>query len=169
MWLVLTGITMLFAGIASAYIISSGTPIWVNVALPPILWANTFVLLASSATIERTRRHIERGQEQPARVWIGVTGVLGIAFLVGQLVAWRELVAAGVFLPTTLHSSFFYILTGLHGLHLLGGMTALGYVWAQIVRNRYTARRHEAVSLTAMYWHFMDGLWVFVFLLLILV
>ena len=86
MWLVLTGITMLFAGITSAYIITSGTPMWRDVSLPGLLWANTFLLLASSATIERTRRRIESNDSQSARTWIGVTGVLGISFLVGQLV-----------------------------------------------------------------------------------
>jgi len=169
MWLLLTGITMLFAGLGSAYIITSGTPWWEGVSLPRLLWANTFILLASSATIERTRRYIQHDQQASARIWIAITGILGLGFLIGQVVAWRQLVDAGVYLQSTLHSSFFYILTGLHGLHLLGGVSALGYIWAQVWRNRYSASRHEPVGLTAMYWHFMDGLWVCVFLLLILV
>lgn len=169
MWLLLTGITMLFAGLGSAYIVTSGTPWWQYVPLPSILWANTFVLLASSITIERTRTHIAYDRQGPARIWIALTGILGLGFLIGQLMAWQQLVDAGVYLPSTLHSSFFYVLTGLHGLHLLGGITALGYIWVQIFRNRYSGRDHEPVSLTAMYWHFMDGLWVSVFLLLILV
>jgi len=168
-WLLLTGITMLFAGLASAYIITSRTPFWQSVTLPPLLWANTFLLLGSSVTIERTRKHIRHDRQEAARVSIALTGVLGLAFLVGQVLAWQQLVAAGVYLPSTLHSSFFYILTGLHGLHLVGGIAALGYVWARIVRRRYSATDHEPVSLAAMYWHFMGGLWVFVFLLLILV
>ena len=169
MWLLLTGVTMLFAGLSSAYIITSSAPWWQAITLPSLLWANTFVLLASSATIERTRHRIQLDDQNGARTWIALTGVLGLAFLIGQLVAWQQLVDAGVYLPSTLHSSFFYILTGLHGLHLLGGVSALGYVWVQIFRNRYSAQAHEPVSLTAMYWHFMDGLWVCVFLLLILV
>jgi cytochrome c oxidase subunit 3 len=168
MWLVLTGITMLFAGLASAYIITSHGPSWQAIALPQLLWANTFVLLASSVTIERTRLGISRNDLDSARVWIAVTGILGLAFLIGQLWAWRQLVEAGIYLPSALQGSFFYLLTGLHGLHLLGGLAALGYVWVQIFRSRYSAARHEPVSLAAMYWHFMDGLWVSVFLLLIL-
>ena len=134
-----------------------------------MLWANTFVLLASSVTIERTRRHIQHDEQGAARTWVALTGVLGLTFLIGQLVAWQQLVEAGVYLPSTLHSSFFYVLTGLHGLHLLGGISALGYIWTQIFRNRYSPKAHEPVSLTAMYWHFMGGLWVCVFLLLLLV
>ena len=168
-WLLLTGITMLFAGLGSAYIITSSVPWWEAVALPSLLWANTFVLLASSVTIERTRQRIQDDDQGAARTWVALTGVLGLAFLVGQLVAWQQLVAAGVYLPSTLHSSFFYILTGLHGVHLLGGISALGYIWVQIFRNRYSGQDHEQVSLTAMYWHFMGGLWVCVFLLLMLV
>jgi len=165
---VLTGITMLFAGLASAYLVVRGSPGWQYVPLPSILWANTFMLLASSVTIERTRREVQHGRQGAARTWVALTAVIGLVFLLGQLVAWRQLVAAGVFLPSTPHGSFFYLLTGLHGLHLAGGVTALGYIWVQIFRNRYGAWNHEPVALTAMYWHFMDGLWVCVFLLLIL-
>lgn len=168
-WLVLTGISMLFAGLASAYIITSSTSIWESVVLPQLLWLNTFVLLASSVTMERTRSHIQQGRIRAARIWVAVTGVLGLAFLIGQLTAWREMVDAGVFLQSTLHAGYFYVLSGLHGLHLAGGLSFLGYIWVQIVRGRYSAASHEPVSLAAMYWHFMDGLWVCVFLLLILV
>ena len=74
----------------------------------------------------------------------------------------------GVYLPTTLHSSFLYILTGAHALHILGGLAALGYVLIQTLRNQYTASNHEPVTLCATYWHFMGGLWIYLFLLLIL-
>jgi len=168
MWILLTGITMLFAGLSSAYIVIRGTPWWEGVPLPGVLWLNTFVLLASSVTVEKTRNALHQDRQYAGRIWIGISGILGLAFLIGQLVAWKDLVAMGVYLPSTLHSSFFYVLTGLHGLHLLGGIAVLGYVWVQIVRNRYTAENYEGVSLMAMYWHFMDALWVYVFLLLIL-
>ena len=98
--------------------------------------------------------------------WLGLSGVLGLAFLAGQLAAWQQLVRAGVYLPSTLQSSFFYILTGLHGIHLLGGIAALGAVLIMGFRNRLTAFKHEPLDLCATYWHFMDGLWVYLFLLL---
>ena len=168
LWLVLTAITMLFAGLSSAYIVMRGAPAWQNVALPSLLWVNTFFLLASSVSMEWTRRQVREDRIGPTKVGMGITAGLGVAFLAGQVVAWRQLVEAGVYLPTTLHSSFLYILTGAHALHILGGLMALGYVLTQTLGNRYTASNHEPVTLCATYWHFMDGLWVYLFLLLIL-
>ncbi len=168
LWLALTAIAMLFAGLSSAYIVMRGAPAWQNVALPAMLWVNTFVLLASSVTIEWARRRVREDRMGPTKVWMGTTAGLGLVFLVGQVIAWKQLVDAGVYLPTTLHSSFLYVLTGAHALHILGGLAALGYVLIQTLRNRYTVSNHEPVTLCATYWHFMDGLWIYLFLLLIL-
>ena len=168
LWLALTAIAMLFAGLSSAYIVMRGAPAWQNVALPGALWINTFILLASSVTIEWARRQLQADRMGPTKFWMGHTAGLGLVFLIGQVVAWRQLVAVGVYLPTTLHSSFLYILTGAHALHILGGLAALGYVLIQTLRNQYTASSHEPIGLCATYWHFMDGLWVYLFLLLIL-
>ena len=168
LWLLLTGVAMLFAGLSSAYIVLRRMPEWQNVALPSLFWVNTFVLLASSVTMELTRRRLREGQVNSAKTWVSYTGILGLAFLVGQWVAWGQLVNTGVYLPTTLHSSFLYVLTGTHALHLLGGVVAIFYVLVQTLRNRYTAWNHEPVALCATYWHFLDGLWVYLFLLLIL-
>ena len=168
LWLALTAIAMLFAGLSSAYIVMRGAPAWQNVALPGALWVNTFVLLASSVTIEWARRRVQADRIGPTKFWMGLTAGLGLTFLIGQLIAWGQLVEVGVYLPTTLHSSFLYILTGAHGLHILGGLAALGYVLTQTLRNQYTASNYEPIALCATYWHFMDGLWVYLFLLLIL-
>ena len=95
-------------------------------------------------------------------------GILGLGFLVGQVVVWRQLVRAGVYLPSTLHSSFFYILTGLHGIHLVGGIIGLGWVLERSFKNRLSASSHEPLHLFATYWHFMDLLWVYLAILLAL-
>jgi cytochrome c oxidase subunit 3 len=100
--------------------------------------------------------------------WLLASAGFGVLFLAGQLVAWRQLVAAGVYLPSTLHSSFFYVLTGLHGLHLIGGIIALSWVLAKALLNRITPAKGESLQLCALYWHFMDGLWVYLFILLVL-
>ena len=168
LWLLLTGITMLFAGFSSAYIVLRGLPSWQNVAVPSVLWVNTLVIMASSVAMEQTRRSMRRGQAGSAKLWIGATGALGLAFLVGQVVAWGRMVDAGVFLPSTLHSSFLYILTGTHAVHLVGGVGALAFVLIQTFRNRYTKQDHEPIALCATYWHFIDGLWVYLFLLFVL-
>ncbi len=167
-WIVLGTVIMLFAGLSSAYIVLRGTPDWQNIAIPPILWLNTAILLASSATIEAARRSLDHSRIGAMKTWLTVSGGFGLAFLIGQLTAWRQLVAAGVYLPSTLHSSFFYLLTGLHGVHLLGGMSAMTYVLARAARNRIVPGKDESLKLCATYWHFMDALWVYLFVLLVL-
>ena len=164
----LTAIIMLFAGLSSAYIVLRGVPSWQNIELPSLLWPNTAALLLSSVAIELSRRAIRRNDVQSMKRWLAAGGVLGLSFLVGQLAAWRQLVRAGVYLPSTLQSSFFYILTGLHGLHLLGGIVALSLVLLMALKNRLSAFRHEPLKLCATYWHVMDLLWIYLFSLLLL-
>ena len=168
LWVLLTGIIMLFAGLSSAYIVLRGVPSWQNIALPSLLWPNTVVLILSSFTIELSRRAVSRNRLDTMKTWLAVSGALGVAFVAGQVAAWRQLVNAGVYLPSTLQSSFFYVLTGLHGLHLVGGIAALSYVFMKALKNRLTVFNHEPLKLCATYWHFMDALWVYLFLLLLL-
>jgi cytochrome c oxidase subunit III len=168
LWILLIVILMMFAGLSSAYIVLRGMPDWQSIQIPSILWLNTAILLASSAAIEAARKSLAHRRVDVMKTWILVSAVFGFAFLAGQLYAWRQLVLAGVYLPSTLHSSFFYILTGLHGIHLLGGVSALGYVLVRAFRNRVIPGRDESLKLCATYWHFMDGLWVYLFVLLVL-
>jgi cytochrome c oxidase subunit 3 len=158
---------MLFAGLSSAYIVLHGVPEWQNITVPRIVWANTLVLFASSIAIEFARQAVRRNQPASVRQWMAISGVLGVAFLIGQLLAWRQLVAAGVYLATTLHSSFFYVLTGVHALHLFGGLIGLGFVFQKAFANRLTAENHEPLKAFALYWHFMDVVWIYCFVLLI--
>ena len=167
-WILLTAVIMLFAGLSSAYIVLRSVPGWQNIQLPWLLWPNTAVLILSSIAIDISRRAVRRNDLQSMKRWVAAGGILGFAFLIGQLAAWRQLVNAGVYVPSTLQSGFFYILTGLHGLHLLGGVVALMVVFGKAVKNRLTAFNYEPLKLCAMYWHVMDGLWVYLFLLLLL-
>jgi cytochrome c oxidase subunit 3 len=167
-WVLLTAILMLFAGLSSAYIVLRGQPTWQNIELPSLLWPNTAVLLLSSVAIELSRRAMKRNDRQSMKRWLGVGGVLGVLFLAGQLAAWKQLVNTGVYLPSTLQSSFFYILSGLHGIHLLGGVIGLSVVLVKALKNRLTIFDHEPLKLIALYWHVMDGLWLYLFALLLL-
>ena len=164
----LAAILMFFMALTSAYIVRKGLARdWQPFELPWILWVNTAILLASSATIDKARREFNGGEFAGFRYWWGLSTALGGFFLLGQLIAWRQLASAGLYLKSNPSSSFFYVLTGAHGLHLLGGIVALAYVgWrsAQFIR----MRRGTAVEVTAVYWHFLDGLWVFLLLLLFL-
>lgn len=168
MWVFLATISMLFAAFTSAYLIRRVAADWVPITLPTILWFNTAVLLISSACVEMSRTAVGRGRWRTAGRWLGLTILLGWGFLIGQLAAWRDLVAQGVFVPTSPHSSFFYILTGLHGLHLLGGLGLLIWVTFRLTGQRspedVEARRWSALAAT--FWHFLGGLWIFVFLVL---
>jgi cytochrome c oxidase subunit III len=167
-WILLTAVIMLFAGLSSAYIVLRGVPAWQRIELPWLLWPNTAILLLSSVAIDISRRAVRRNDLQSMKRWLAAGGILGLVFLVGQLAAWRQLVDAGVYLPSTLQSGFFYILTGLHGLHLLGGVVALGLVLWKAVKDRLSVFNYEPLKLCALYWHVMDALWIYLFLLLLL-
>jgi cytochrome c oxidase subunit 3 len=159
---------MLFAGLSSAFIVLRGVPTWQNIAIPGLLWVNTAVLAASSVTFEFSRHAVRANQLTAMKRWLAVTGVLGLGFLVGQIAAWRQLVAAGVHLASTLHSAFFYVLTGIHGIHLLGGIIGLTFVLNRAYKNLLTPSNHEPLVLCAKYWHFMDALWLYLAMLLVL-
>ena len=166
-WLLMTGVTMLFAGLSSAYVVLRGSPTWQNIELPPLLWLNTLILIGSSVTLEIARSAVKRDRQRDLTLWLGLSAMLGIAFLTGQIVVWRQLVRAGVYLPSTLHSSFFYVLTSVHGLHLTGGVVALGFVFQSAVHGQLRPASHERLKLGALYWHFMDAVWIYLFLLLL--
>jgi cytochrome c oxidase subunit 3 len=168
MWFALLGIVMLFAGFTSAMVVRRGMAFdWVSIAVPRLLWVNTGILLGSSLTLEFSRRALSRYAPIDFIRWLGATVVLGIAFLVGQVVVWRELAARGVYLATNPSSSFFYVLTAAHGVHLLGGVLALGYVAIHAGRMARGRERRTALDVTAIYWHFMDALWIYIFFLLV--
>jgi cytochrome c oxidase subunit 3 len=173
MWVGLASILMLFMALTSAYILRKTRGLnevhdWAPLELPGLLWATTGVLIASSVTIEVARRALRRNDYKRFNNWILLTTVLGVLFLVGQFVAWRGLAAQGIYVNTNPHSSFFYLLTSLHGVHLLGGLIALAYVTAAAFRLRIGFKRRNTVEVTALYWHFMDALWVYLFALLFL-
>jgi len=164
----IVSILMFFMALASAYLVQRMTSNrWVPLHLPAILWVNTIILLASSATMERARKRLAVGDLSGFRALWMVTTLLGLAFLGGQLVAWRLLVAQGIYVATNQGSSFFYIFTAVHGAHLLGGITALIYVYRRNFE-RAKVSLSTAAEVTSYYWHFMDGLWVFLLALLYL-
>lgn len=176
MWVAIASILMLFTALTSAYIVRAGLPgsmDWRPMAVPPLVWLSTALILISSLTISAARKNSWRGEEGKHRRWLVVTLLLGLAFLGSQLLAWQQLAAQGVYLASNPHSSFFYVLTGLHGVHILGGLVALAYVLFRFNRAEATPaaaepKRRVATDVLAIYWHFMDGLWVYLFLLLFL-
>jgi cytochrome c oxidase subunit 3 len=161
-------ILMFFMALASAYLVRRGSGAdWVPVHIPTRLWINTAVLLLSSATLELARHRLAKNDPAGFRnLWLFTT-VLGIVFLVGQIAVWRQLNSQGIYLASNPASSFFYIFTGAHALHLIGGVIALIYV---AHRNFDLAKvtRSVAAEVTSYYWHFLDALWLFLLALLYL-
>jgi len=167
MWLALLTISMVFVAFTSAYIVRSGlSDDWHPIQLPPLLWWNTLVLLASSVALQQTQRALNHGLRAACNRWLTATFVLGVAFLAGQLLVWRQLASYGIYMVTNPSSSFFYVLTGVHGIHLLGGLGALFYIAWEGWRYRLGPAKRTLVEVTAMYWHFLGGLWIYILLLL---
>jgi len=169
-YVVLFAITMMFAAFSSALIVRKGSSLdWQTFTLPSILYLNTLILLASSVSLEVARRRIasfmgglKDHSESPAR-WLYITLCLGLLFVAGQYAAWLQLRAQGLYLATNPSSSFFYVLTATHALHVLGGLGGLIYVIRKLSKS--VLRRNQLVA-TARYWHFMDVLWLYLILLL---
>jgi cytochrome c oxidase subunit III len=169
-WVVLASITMTFAAFTSALIVRQGAALdWRHLTLPNILYLNTVVLFASSAALKLARRRLNRyagGAQQDSgtpAVWLYIALGLGLLFVVGQYVAWMQLRSQGLYLATNPNSSFFYVLTAVHAVHVLGGLAGLTRVIRKLSNGTL---RKSTLNATAYYWHFMDGLWVYLLLLL---
>jgi len=169
-WVVLASITMSFAAFTSALIVRQGSALdWRHLTLPRILYLNTLVLFASSFALEVARRRVgsfmggRKNQVVSPSRWLYIALFLGLLFVAGQYVAWGQLRSQGLFLATNPSSSFFYVLTAVHALHVLGGLGGLVRV---IYRLNKSILRKSTLDATAYYWHFMDALWVYLLLLL---
>ena len=187
----LTPVLMLFVSFSSAYVVRQGLPTldprtnalvrdWIPVALPKLLLINTGVLILSSVFMELARRQIKRQAAlasakaaagvslvgQTRIPWLAMTFVLGLVFLFGQWAAWRQLAANGFYVATTPSSSFVYLLTGTHAIHLMGGVLALFIAGVASLLRRSAATRSIVVDVTAWYWHFMAAQWIYILCLL---
>ena len=157
-------------GLTSALIVRKGSSLdWQHLTLPSILYFNTVLLLGSSVALEIARRRVAAfmggiaiPRESPAR-WLYITLVFGLLFVIGQYVAWARLSAEGLYLATNPSSSFFYVLTATHALHVLGGLGGLLYVIGKL---RKSELRRSTLDAASRYWHFVDVLWVYLLFLL---
>jgi cytochrome c oxidase subunit 3 len=166
LWIFLATVSMLFAAFTSAYIVRRSGTDWQHVALPGILWMNTLVLAASSAALEAAYSSGSRAQWQRATLAVAAAALLGVLFLAGQIAAWRQMVASGVYMPTSPHSSFFYMLTGAHALHIVAALGVLlwcaGRTW--VARHNPTGWA-ASMDLGRTFWHYLGAIWVFLFAL----
>lgn len=171
-WVGICTITMSFMAFTSALYVRQGASTdWTHIVLPRILYLNTLALLVSSATLELSRRalapaagsELDGGAVRKGLGWLSGTLVLGLLFVAGQYEAWRQLAAQGLYLATNANSSFYYVLTAMHGLHLLAGIAALLFVMSRLLIVGPLFRRSTFES-TAIYWHFMGFLWLYLLL-----
>ncbi len=171
MWVALAAILMMFTSLTSAYIVRAASANdWRPIAMPRVLFLSTALIVISSLTLETARRKLKRDLTNSYKGWLLLSTLLGIGFLLSQLWAWRQLVRQGIYVATNPHSSFFYLLTGTHGVHLLGGLLALGFLLVRArdpLAGEPARARHQAVAgAVTLYWHFMDVLWIYLFVLL---
>jgi cytochrome c oxidase subunit 3 len=182
-WVAVSAIAMSFAALTSALVVRQGSGTdWLRFSLPRILYLNTLILIASSFTLELARRRFSfparqpvpaGGSTRPAHAtaeqsaglyWLNITLTLGLFFVAGQFLAWRALAKQGLFLATSPSSSFFYVLTATHGLHLLGGVMGLLYVVSRL--RRRTRNAQVSFDTAAVYWHFVDLLWIYLLMVI---
>ncbi|MES0121676.1 cytochrome c oxidase subunit 3 [Mesorhizobium sp. C420B] len=156
----------LFALFTSAYFMRMALSDWQPLPIPPLLWLNTGVLVLSSIAMQCASLAARKGQVDMVRLGLASAGLTALAFLVGQLMAWRELSADGYFLASNPANSFFYLLTGMHGLHILGGLVGLGRTTVGAWNGARPQRLRLSVELCAMYWHFLLFVWLAIFALL---
>ena len=193
LWFGIISITMLFAGLTSAYIVRQGEGKWVQFALPELFKISTVLIILSSVTMQWAVRTIKRNNKKNLKLAISLTALLGIGFVVFQYLSWSQLVSQGIYLVgdvkdihthfqyipagketatdvgTTgnVAASFLYVITGLHVAHLLGGMIAIFVVLSRAFIGKYTETNYIGVSTCAIYWHFLDGLWVYLYFFLL--
>ncbi len=160
-------VTSLFALFLSAYLMRMQLGDWRPLAEPKLLWLNTAILVLASVAFQLTRGAAKRGQPLTVKVGLIVGGACTILFLLGQLMAWRQLNASGFFMTSNPANSFFYLLTALHGLHLLGGMWVWGRTTLRILTGADAQSVRLSVELCTVYWHYLLLVWIGLFALLL--
>lgn len=166
-------VTMAFGAMIGAFLLRSGDPkFWVHLNVPYLLWVTTAMLIASSFTFEKARTLLSNGDQLGFNRFLKITTVLAVLFLAGQVAAWFELVGTGTKLAKNPHSWFVFLFTGLHGLHILAGLAGLGYLLVR-TRERVSGPRYQMYTRVvargvAIYWHYLDFLWLLMFTLLLL-
>lgn len=168
MWLFIVSIIMLFAAFTSAYLVRKAEGNWVEFDLPNLFYYSTFVLLGSSASMHFAYLAAKKDQFNALRISISITFVLGLLFLVMQFYGWIQLVEMNVFFVGNPSGSFVYVLSGLHGLHLVSGLIVLIFALVAAFRLKINAKQLTQIKICATYWHFLDALWLYLFVFLLI-
>lgn len=168
LWLFIITVVMVFAALTSAYIVRQSGGNWLEFNLPPIFYINSAIIFLSSITMHWAYYSAKKDNLETIKIALSITTVLGIAFLVGQYISWGMLVDMQVFFVGNPSGSFLYILTGLHGVHLISGVIFLIIVLISTFKYKVHSKNLVRMEMCATYWHFLDGLWIYLFLFLLL-
>ncbi len=192
LWLGIVSIVMLFAGLTSAYIVRQGEGKWVNFELPSLFMVSTTLIVLSSVTLQWALISVKKNNLGRMNLALVLTAVFGLGFVLFQYLSWKQLVGGGIYFvgavkdinmnyqyikagtenPADVQNvagSFLYAITGLHIAHVLGGLIALTVVLWRAALKKYSVSNYEGISLCAIYWHFLDGLWIYLYLFLIFI
>ena len=163
LWIGIVSIIMAFAGFTSGYIVRKAEGNWVEFNLPRAFTISTIIILMSSFTMQMAYIAVRKNNFKNAKTFAITTLGLGLAFVFSQFYAWNVLVDNGIFFVGNPSGSFLYVLTGLHVLHLVGGMIALIIVSVKTIQEKYNSENSLGIELCTTYWHFLDLLWIYLF------
>jgi cytochrome c oxidase subunit 3 len=165
-WLFIVAIIMLFAALTSAYVVKQSEGEWLHFKLPGIFWVTSIIIVISSVTMHLAFMAARRDNFNMLKIFLTLTMVLGLAFLTGQYQAWKQLVAMEVYFVGNPAGSFLYILTGLHALHIISGIIFLVVVIISSFKLKVHSKNIIQLEMCTTYWHFLGGLWLYLFLFL---
>jgi cytochrome c oxidase subunit 3 len=171
LWLFLVTVVMIFASLTSYYIVRKSDGNFWEVPIPTYFWINTVVILASSFTLHMAYLAAKKDQLQKIKLFLLITTLLGFAFLIGQYLGWKELYEGGYVFAgsqSNVAASLIYVLSGLHGVHLIGGVIFLVVVLINSLNFKFHSKNLVRLEMCATYWHFLDLLWVYLFVFLLL-
>ena len=168
LWLFIVSIVMLFAALTSAYIVKQSDGTWLSFELPGVFAVNTVIIALSSLTMHLAYLAAKKDNLERIKWMLVVTVILGLTFLAGQYISWSELVRNNVYFVSNYASgSFIYVFTGLHGLHLVSGIIFLLITFASSVKMRIHSKNLVQIEMCMTYWHFLGGLWLYLYLFLL--
>ena len=172
LWVAMVSMVMVFGGLTSAYEVRMEKGDWLNFELPRLFYVSTALIILSSVTMNWALSAVKKNDFKNVKRATYFTLLLGISFIICQVNAWQMLYSQNIVFAgnqSNAAGSFLYILTGLHLLHLVGGILALGVVWMKSLKEKYNAENYIGIKLCAIFWHFLDALWIFLFLFLIFI
>lgn len=169
LWLFMVSVGMLFAAWTSAYIVRRGEGEWFIFDLPGLFWINSAVILVSSGTMIWAVMAARKNRQEILKLALGLTTLLGVGFLVGQVFAWSDLIdRKAYFTGGNVSSSFVWVLTSVHAAHLISGLIVLLVMLGKAFGKKIGPKNMTGLEMCAAYWHFLDGLWLYLFIFLLL-